>query len=137
MLRRTLFLFTILFPVVGAVMLGQERKCDDNGPPQQDLGSFKNEKGGEIMSGNWQQQRYPHFVDEENGFVDDDEDSTTTESHQLLDSNRKSSSNSGNNDNNTKCQAAAPVSSVVSKGERMKAKQKVMRTEEMPPPMCY
>ncbi len=104
-------------------MLDQASEFDDNGPPpQQDLGSFKDEEDGEMMSGDWQ-QGYPHFADEENGFVDDEE-SITTESHKLLDSNRKASNNSGNK-NNTKCQAA-PVSSVVSKGERLKAKQKVM-----------
>ncbi len=116
--------FSIYHLIVGAVILDQSSEFnDDNGSHQQDLSAFNNEKGGE-MSGDW--RYYPHFAAEENGFNSDDEENVS-ESHKLLDNNNNSKASSSCGNDNTKCQAAvAPVSSVISKGECLKAKQKVI-----------
>ncbi len=103
-------------------MLDQSSEFDDdNGSHQQDLSAFNDEKGGE-MSGDW--RHYPHFAVEDNEFHDDEE--SISESHKLLDNNNNSKASNNYGNDNTKYQAAvAPVSSIISKGEHLKAKQKV------------
>ncbi len=94
---------------------------------QLDLSAFNDEKGVKI-SGDW--RHYSNFAAEESGFnvVDDDEESIC-ESQRLLNNTNTTKGSSSCGNDNAKCQApvaTAPVPSVTSKGERLKAKHKVI-----------